>query len=338
MKILLYDTTLSFITPGGKTTHANKLYQELKKLNVNIEFAQWWNKDQEDYDLIHSLTPYVEGMPDYSHKKGKKIILTHIMDIQTNMPNWKKRKEIFQNKIQELFPFTMMKIDGIRNMSKFDHIVFMHKYDRETALMYYPKIDPIKTSIIPHAYDPNDMGIGSEVKLNINLPDKYLISCANIDWRKQSHLLAKYAKKAKTPVVFIGNSNKSNPYYKQFIGEVENKYVFYLGYVDKDVKDYLESHASGYALLSLGESGCIAVFEAAAYNLPLFLSNMPWAWGYENPKNISFCDFNNEKIAVKQLSDFYDKASQLSEPSFQTKTWNQIAQQYKTLYESVLVK
>lgn len=57
MKILIYDTNNAFHTFGGKTTHALKLQQEISKLGIDIQFAQWWNKSQEDADIIHFLTP-----------------------------------------------------------------------------------------------------------------------------------------------------------------------------------------------------------------------------------------------------------------------------------------
>jgi len=335
MKVLLYDTTLSFITPGGKTTHAIKLHQELKKIGVDIEFAQWWNKEQSDFDIIHTLAHQIEPIVDFSHKKGKKVILTQIMDIESNKPLRKQYKEIFFSKIQAFFPFTMEKIQGIRAIPKFDHVVYMNESDRKTALRYYNKLNINKTSIIPHAFDPVDMYIGEDIKIN-NIPEKYILSCANIDWRKQSHLLARFARKAKVPIVFIGNSNKEDEYYKLFIKEIDNKYTFYLGFVDLKTKDSLERKAAGFALLSLAESGCIAVYEAAAYKLPLFLSNLPWAKHYDSATNISYCDFKNESKAINELSLFFHLKAGLKESTpFEVKTWNEIAHMYKDLYKTI---
>lgn len=39
MKVLLFDTTNAFLTPGGKAVHAIKLQQELSKIGVEIEFS-----------------------------------------------------------------------------------------------------------------------------------------------------------------------------------------------------------------------------------------------------------------------------------------------------------
>lgn len=53
MKVLLYDQTNAYLTPGGKTIHALKLRQEIAKLGVDIQFARWWDKSQEDADIMH---------------------------------------------------------------------------------------------------------------------------------------------------------------------------------------------------------------------------------------------------------------------------------------------
>ena len=81
-----------------------------------------------------------------------------------------------------------------------DFVHFMHEQDRKTALSYFPKyLKKEQTIIIPHAYDPTDMDISEDLDIaKMGFPNKYLISCANISERKQSVLLAKYAKKSKS--------------------------------------------------------------------------------------------------------------------------------------------
>lgn len=336
MKVLFFDTTQAFLTPGGKTVHALKLHQELSLLGVDVEFARWWDESQKDFDLIHFFSASNSSMIQVAKSKGKKILLTHIMDYETNKSSNEKRKAKIKIKLLRKLPsFFQSKFDWF-HLPLFDHIVYMHGYDQRTALEYYTNIDAEKTSVIPHAYDPGDMNIGDAVSLNIVLPEKYLISCGTISERKQSLLLARLAKEAKVPVVFVGSYRDTDPYYQSFIKEVDNKYVFYLGYVNAQVKDYVESRAAGFVLLSSGESGCIAVYEAAAYHLPLLLSNLPWAWGYENPTEIYFCDYQYREKAIKQLADFFEVGKKLDAPPFTVNSWSVIAGRYKKCYERLL--
>ncbi|GHV47997.1 hypothetical protein FACS1894181_02660 [Bacteroidia bacterium] len=241
-----------------------------------------------------------------------------------------------KKKLLNFIPFVIDKAYW-HSFPYFDKIIFMHEYDRQAAWSYFPELDKNKTLIVPHAYDPADMYISDNLNIkDMNFPQKYLISCAHISSRKQSALLAQYAKKAKTPVVFMGGANETDSYFKEFQKEIDSQYVYYPGYVSKEWKDCIEQNAVGFVLLSQGESGCISVYEAAAYKLPILLSNLPWAWGYDTPTDISFCDYQNQKDAVSQLKAFYDYARKLKTPPFTIHTWAEVAQMYLDLYREIL--
>lgn len=337
MKVLLFDTTNAFLTPGGKAVHAIKLQQELSKIGVEIEFSRWWDKSQENCDLIHFLTPNTT-IAKYAKLKGKKTFLSMIFDFESSKTAVEQKKNIFKNRFIDKLPGVLSSNAYWKSFPYMDTIQFMHKYDRNTALKYFPKLLPeSKTIIIPHAYDPTDMNISNHLNIkDLNYPSKYLISCANISERKQSILLAKYAKKAKVPVVFLGSASVNDPYYKRFQTEIDNQYVFYPGYVSKEWKDCIESQASGYVLLSTSESGCIAVYEAAAYKIPLLLSDLPWAWGYDSPTDISFCDYKQEEKAIRQLEEFYYKSEKMNHTPFHIMTWSEVASLYKQEYYKLL--
>lgn len=337
MKVLLFDTTNAFLTPGGKTIHAVKLQQEISKLGVDIQFARWWDKSQEDADIIHFLCPDI-NIARLAKSKGIKTFYSMIFDFESNKTESAKKKTILKNRIIDLFPKVFSSGAYWKALPYMDMIQFMHKYDKMTALRYFPKyIDPTKVIEIPHAYDPTDMNISTDMNIyDMHFPKKYLISVANISERKQTVKLAKFAKKAGVPIVFMGSKTETDPYFQAFKKEVDNKYVFYPGFVSKEWRDCIEKNASGYVLLSLGESGCIAVYEAAAYNMPLLLSNLPWAWGYDKPTDISFCDQDDEFKAVEQLKSFYKKAEKMDHTPYTVHTWSEVARMYVEKYKELL--
>ena len=332
MKVLLIDTTKAFLTPGGKTTHALKLQQEISKLGVDIEFAQWWDSAQSDADIIHFLSgdTYTARL---AKQKGMKTFFSMIFDFESNKSPWEKIVARIKIKVKSLF----LKNAYWQSLQFMDCVQFMHTYDMNCAKQYFSSfLSSRKTIVIPHAYDPLDINISDHLNIDsMHFPAKYLVSCANISPRKQSLKLAKIAKQAHVPIVFLG-SHGNDEYFSLFKNEIDNKYAFYPGYVSKEWKDCIEKNASGYVLLSLGESGCIAVYEAAAYKMPLLLSNLPWAWGYENPIDIFFCDQQNEKKATKQLKDFYEKACKLDHYPFSIRTWSDVAQDYVNCYKQLL--
>lgn len=338
MKVLLYDTTHAFLTPGGKMTHALKLQQEISKKGIDIQFSQWWNKEQEDADIIHFLCAdlYVAKL---AKQKGMKTFFSCIFDYESNKSPMEQKKAILKYRIKDMIPAQLGVVKYWKAFEFMDCIQFMHVYDRNTALRYFPhELSLKKTIIIPHAYDPADMFIsGNENVYNIELPDKYLVSVANISERKQTLKLASLAKKAEVPIVFLGSRNLSDPYFKEFAKMVDNKYVIYPGFVSKECKDYIEKNASGYVLLSKGESGCIAVYEAAAYKLPLLLSNLPWAWGYEKPTDIHFFDDTDNVSGAKILKDFFLSSNKLDHMPFEAHTWGEIADLYINEYKKLLL-
>lgn len=337
MKVLLFDSTCAFLTPGGKTTHALMLQKEISKLGIEIEFARWWDQSQYDCDIIHFLNPepYVSSL---AKKNGIKTILSLIFDFETSKTPFQQRKTILKNQLLDILPSGFNKNQYWKSFSHIDCFHFMHNFDRDTAMRYFPQISKQQTIVIPHAFSKEDVNLSNNFKCSFDLPKKYLVSCANISERKQSILLARYAKLAQTPIIFIGNSNSSDSYCRKFFEEIDNHYVFYPGYVSREEKHAIESQASGFVLLSKGESGCIAVYEAAAYRLPLFLNKLPWAFGYESPSDIQFCDAENEKLAVSQLKTFFKNATKLDHFPFIIHSWEEIAKIYVEHYRNLLNK
>lgn len=337
MKVLLFDTTNAFLTPGGKTTHALKLQQEISKLGVDIQFARWWDKGQEDADVIHFLSPD-ENVAKLAKLQGKKTFLSMIFDFESSKSERDKQIRMLKNKLVDIVPGLSSSGAYWHALPYMDKVQFMHQYDRDTALRYFPKyLNAKKTLIIPHAYDPAEMNISDNLDITeMKYPAKYLVSVANISPRKQTLKLAKIAKQAQVPIVFMGSHLNGDSYFHAFEQEVDNEYVFYPGYVSKEWRDCIEKNASGYVLLSQGESGCIAVYEAAAYNLPLLLSNLPWAWGYESPMDIHFCDQQDNGKAVSQLKHFYERSEKLEHTPFCIHTWTEVAKMYVQQYESMV--
>lgn len=337
MKVLIYDTTCAFLTPGGKTVHAIKMQQEIANCGVDIQFAQWWNMSQMDADIIHFFTPSI-SIAKLAKERGMKTFCSQILDFESNKSDFSKRLTMMKNFFVDRLPRLSSSGAYWKAFSYMDKIHFMHKFDKETALRYFPNyIEERKTTIIPHAYDPLDIHISCDLKIEeMGFPKKYLISCANISPRKQTVKLARLAKKTQVPIVFIGCGVNSDPYFIEFQNEVDNKYVFYPGYVSREWKDCIENHASGFVLLSKGESGCISVYEAAAYKMPILLSDLPWAWGYDNPSDIYFCSQQNDKLACEQLNHFFDISGKLDHFPFHAMTWREVAELYVKEYDDIL--
>ncbi len=331
MKVLFSDVTFSYLFPGGKQVHAEKLFIHLKKIGVDVAYENWYDPGLTG-DVVHFF-----GFNDFNKIKtlkdrGYKIIYTHILDGLTNQSSSKLVYHYYKNKIVEILPNKFNPIFPWKALKYFDAIVYMHENDRRTGIKMYG-LDPQKTYVIPHAVDSLQKFKGASKNSN----QKYLVSLGSIVLRKNAAFLAKVCKNNKIPIKFIGHAmDKNSDYFKEFISYTDNTLVQYLGFISEEEKINVLKSASGFVLLSLGESGCISVYEAGASGLPLLLSDLPWAKEYENPNNISFCSPTNYQKAERIVVNFYKNSKRQNHPTFTVHKWEEIAELYKKIYIKVL--
>lgn len=331
MKILLHDETPSYLVNGGKQVHAQKLFENLSALGVDVEYAHWWDPTQK-CDLIHSLgcsSSFVWAV----REAGVKLVLTQLVS-ETSL-SWARRiyrryrnqaiRGLHSDRISSLFSWYVF--------PTIDALVYMYKDDLETAISIYG-IPRERAYIIPHGCDENQI---ARLQGGLRHERSYLISMAGIVPRKNSLLLAKAAHRADVPTVFLGNPfNEDNAYYQEFLKLVDDKHVIYKGYAAGEEKNRWLTGASGFVLLSVAENGCIAIYEASAAGLPLLLPDLPWAYAYGKHSAIQHVKLNNEVLLANRLKSFFATSKRLDGLTFPILTWEEIARQYIDLYKNVL--
>ncbi|PKO03916.1 MAG: hypothetical protein CVU43_00080 [Chloroflexi bacterium HGW-Chloroflexi-5] len=332
MNIILHDDTPAYLTPGGKQTHVEKLYEGLKSLGVNVEYSRWWDHSQK-CDLLHLFSPSTD-MVKKAHDAGKKVIVTHVMDYLTNQSQLIKWSKCLQTKIMRgCLPKSILEKTSWYFLPQYDALIYIIDADAKTATQVYGA--PIeKMSIISHGYDLEKIKCLQRGPYNSR---SYLISVANIIPRKNSLLLAKAALQAQIPIMFLGKPlSENNKYFQNFLKVVDNKYVQYAGFVSEDMKIELLKEASGFVLLSNAESGCIAVHEASASGLPLLLSDLPWAHAYGKNEFIQYSSLKNIGLISEQLNSFFSISQRLDHPTFIMTTWQDVAAKYLEVYINTL--
>jgi len=106
------------------------------------------------------------------------------------------------------------------------------------------------------------------------------------------------------PILFLGKPlDENDPYFHDFKGLVDQRWVRYPGFVSREEKHRSIRQARGFALLSQFESGCIALYEAAAAGLPLLLPELPWATRvYQHARDKEFLPLQSaERLAPADL-------------------------------------
>jgi glycosyltransferase involved in cell wall biosynthesis len=332
MKVLFYCDMPFYLAHGGSQTLIEALMRELAALGVEVEPARWWDENQRA-DIIHTV-----GRPKHfnvrlAHEKKFKCVMTDLLD-QTASRS--AARLFLQRSIVRMGTSLAPGMTGRYNWGTYrdiDAAVFAVDHELEVA-RYLFGLDAAKGHVIPH-------GLEEEALAQLSAPEPegdYLVSVATIAERKNTLLLAQAARIAKTPVVFLGKPfSAGDPYFQRFKELVDGEYVRYPGFVSPEEKHRYLRGARGFALLSQFESGCIAVYEAAAAGLPLLLSDLPWAAkSYPQARMLQLAKLESADRVAVALKRFYGQVHRLPGMTFPVLPWHEVARQYVKVYEKVL--
>src|SRR5215468_996669 len=167
----------------------------------------------------------------------------------------------------------------------------------------------------------------------------WLVCTVTITEIKRVLELAEAAVMARTPLHVIGQPYSPDDSYARRFCQFAKQHpdvVRYEGPI-KDRGQLAQTYrqARGFTLLSKWESQSLAALEAAASGCPLLLSDLPWARSVFGNR-VSYCPpAASPQCTAQALRAFYDAAPQLSAPP-KPKDWPEVAQQLKSIYESVL--
>ena len=333
MKVLFSYTLPFFLAHGGAQVLTQTVMRELAGLGVEVEPERWWDEQQRG-DIIHFI-----GRPPsainvrLAHQKRFKTVMTEFLDQTAS----RTRMQLFGQRL--LIRLARSTLGGLANRmawevyQELDAFIYCAPHEWTVAQYLFNAI-PERGFCIPHGLDVETIR-----KLAEPAPESdFLVSIATIDERKNSVLLATAAKLARVPVLFLGKPySEDAPYFRQFKALVDGEFVRYGGFVSVEEKYENLRRARGFALLSRFESGCIAVYEAAAAGLPLFLSNLPWAAkAYPHSPQTKFVKLGSPERLAPQLAEFYKNSHRLSRPTFPILSWREIAGQYLAVYKQIL--
>ena len=332
MKVIFSHSTPFFLTHGGTQTITEELMRGLRNKGVEVEPERWWD-DKQTGDVLHYIARPAMVNVSLAQKKGFKIAMTDLLDtVAARSP----RQLLIQRTViragLRLAPGMTDRLAwGVYR--ELDAMIFSLSHESDVA-QYLFDAPPRRCYVIP-------WGLPAEAIADLGKPQQeedYLISIASIIPRKNSVRLARAAIEAQVPVLFIGKPlGIFADYFREFESLIDNKYVRYVGFVSEEEKRRLLRGARGFALLSSGESGCVAAYEAGAAGLPLFLTDAQWArTGYPGADPIRFVDVNSHSEIVRGLRDFYSSAHRMTRTTFPILSWDQVAEKHIALYQQLL--
>jgi glycosyltransferase involved in cell wall biosynthesis len=332
MKALFYCNNPFFLAHGGTQTLLESLMREIAALGVEVEPLRWWDATQTG-DIIHFMNRPTGSLVEAAHNKGFKTVMTENIDHTASRGTFGLWLRKFALQCDRALGGPVAFRTSMNVYQQLDALVYVVELERQVAQYLY-NVPAAKSHVIPHGLDEYAL-----TDLATLQPEgDYLISIASIVQRKNNVLLAKAARIAQVPIVFLGKPfSESDPYFLEFKGLVDDRFVRYPGFVSRQEKHSLLRGARGFALLSQFESGCIALYEAAAAGLPLLLPTLPWAERvYQDARQREFVPTNSPQNVARKLREFYDRARRQPGQTFAIPTWREVARRYIVIYEAVL--
>ncbi len=333
MKVLFLSGVPCSLAHGGAQVVADKLMEYLPGIGVEAEPLRWWDGDQRG-DILHHIGRPPMMLVDLAHGKGMKCVMTQFLDQTSNRSKNGLRLRRAALALSQKAGALLRRPHDTEVYRKFDAMVFVNRHEWGVAQYLYGA-RPDRGHTIGHGLDAEALTALAAPSAPVEVP--YLVSAATIVARKNSVRLAECALEAEVPVHFLGKPlSESDPYFRRFMDRVDGKKVVFRGFVSEEEKQRALRDARGFVLLSEYESGCIAVYEAAAAGLPLFLSDLPWARKHypESPR-IEHVDPGSPEVPAR-LRHFFETHGRESVQTFPVPSWQEVAGEYKAIYERVL--
>lgn len=331
MKVIFSHNTPFSLGHGGVQVQIESLMQAIARRGVEVEPERWWDSSQCG-DILHFIARPNGLHAQLARRRGYKVVMTDIIDATGSRT---KRQLMIQRFMIRLTPKVFPHLVGRLGWDVYrtaDALVFQMPQDKRVA-EYLFKVEAPLVRVIGHGVSAEDLAELARPQVE----EDYLVSVATIDPRKNALLLADAAHRAAVPVLFLGKPySEEDSYYRMFLSRVDGRYVRHAGHLVGQEKIARLRGARGFVLLSRYESGCIAVYEAAAAGLPLLLPDLPWARYYPAKDGISFVPHLTVDAAAGALAAFYREAHRRQTPVFPVSSWDDIAGQYLEVYRQVM--
>jgi len=332
MKVLIDHSSPFLLAHGGAQVQIEQTKSALERIGIEVEFVRWWD-DQQRGDVIHYFGSIPHHYLDLAHQKKIPVVLAAILSSTCNRSN-------FRLSLQGIVIRTVLCVPGWssiqrqlqwRAFRKADTVVVGLKAEyRVLKTVYGVPRDHI--AIVPLGLDePYLQSMSKSVR------ESHLITVGTIRDVKRSVDLAKMAREAEVPILFVGDPySDEGPYWHRFQGLIDGRFVMHKPHVhDTGVIKDLYSRARGFVLFSQYENWSLATHEAAACGLPLLLPNMKWSRECFGD-GATYFPGDDFKMNSQILRDFYAAAPSLSSSHDGLYSWDHVAKQLVDVYNKVL--
>jgi len=332
MKVLIDHSSPFLLAHGGAQVQIEQTKTALERIGIEVEFVRWWD-DQQRGDVIHYFGSIPHHYLDLARQKKIPVVLTAFLSSPCNRSN-------FRLSLQGIVIRTVLSVPGWssiqrqlqwRAFRKADTVVVGLKAECRVLETVYG-VPRNRIAIVPLGLDePYLRSMSKSVR------ESHLITVGTIHDVKRSVDLAKMAREAEVPILFVGDPySDEDPYWHRFQGLIDGHFVMHKPHMhDPGVIKDLYSKARGFVLFSQYENWSLATHEGAACGLPLLLPNMKWSRECFG-EGATYFPGDDFKMNSQILRDFYSAAPSLSSSHDGLYSWDYVAKQLVDVYNKVL--
>jgi glycosyltransferase involved in cell wall biosynthesis len=333
MKVL-FDHPLPFLLAhGGFQIQLEQTKAALERIGVEVEFLRWWD-DRQHGDLIHFFGAASNSYLERARAMKLPVIMHSFLSETCNRPDARLARQGWLTRVILAMPFgegmkQQLTWRAYRNCT---HNVVGIEAER-CALQIVHRVPADRISVVP-------LGL-SEVYLRAGRGlrnESHLIYTGTIRPVKHCTEVAEMARAAQVPVLFVGKPyHPGDPYWLHFKTLIDDRWVKYHPHVsdEKEMIALLQA-ARGFVLMSDYENWSLSAHEAAACGLPLLLQDQKWSRERFGDQARYFERIGISEKNIESLRRFHADAPNLPPPAIRLYSWDEVAEQLRTIYERVL--
>ena len=330
---VLFDHSFPFaLAHGGFQIQIEQTAAALRAIGVELEFVRWWD-DAQHGDLIHFFGRPGEDYIQQAQAKGRRVVMSELLTaLGSRSATARLVQKSFIQVARRVMPAAFTARMAWNSYRTADAIIANTPWEAQLMRGMFGATAE-KIHVVSNGVE--------EVFLQSTPArrDSWLVCTATITPRKRVLELAEAAVAARTPTWIIGQPySREDAYASRFeqLARAEPQWLRYEGPIqDRGRLAQVYRGARGFVLLSAMETLSLSAFEAAACGCPLLLSDLPWARTvFGDSATYAPVGASTARTAAA-LKSFYERAPGLSAPP-PPKTWREIAEQLRAIYERLL--
>ena len=323
MMRVLIDHGLPFaFAHGGHRTQVEQTRLGLAAAGAEVEWMRWWDPAQAA-DVLHVFAPAEISYLRTAREQERKIVLTSLLTAECNQPPSRWRTKRAKLALFDRLP-GFGGVNATLPWKVFDlvalNIVGLEIEARVLREAY--GVPAERVAVVPLGLSDAYLRQPPAVSDRTNAP--CLVCTGTITARKRTNDLARLARRAQVPILFVGKGYRpDDPYFLEFQSLVDGKFVRHVGHVESEaemIELYLA--ARGFVIFSEIENWCLSAHEAAACGLPVLLRPLPWAHERFGDQATYFAGEPVADAAV--LRRFYEVAATAPAPKVRQWSWAEV--------------